>query len=434
MLDWREFARDPAIISKIEDLLLQRGVTAEQIKQLCDLAGRWLNTLTTLQGLQAERRQLAESTALHKRRGQPTDDLEEEGAAVRARIDDLEEKERELGHELNELGSNFPNLPAGDVPPGWDESGNQQVREWTPTGRSPIAEDSDANAKVVAHDELGKSIGMMDFTRAGQMSGPRFAVLSGALARLERALGQFMLDVHCREHGYTEYSLPLLVKETALFGTGQLPRFRDDQFRTQTGHWLIPTAEVPLVNLVAHSILAEDELPLRMAALTPCFRAEAGAAGRDTRGMIRQHQFWKVELVSITTPRQSRDEHERLTGCADTVLKRLELPFRVVLLCRGDMGFAATKTYDLEVWMPGQHAYREISSCSNCGDFQARRMRTRYRPAAGKKPRLVHTLNGSGVALGRCLIAVMENYQQPDGSILIPAALREYMDGQEFIK
>jgi seryl-tRNA synthetase len=278
------------------------------------------------------------------------------------------------------------------------------------------------------HDELGARLGM-DFERAAKLSGARFVVLWDQLARLERALVQFMLDLHTREHGYTEVAVPYLVRESALFGTGQLPKFGEDLFVTTAGLWLIPTAEVSLTNLVAGEILPESALPIRVTAATPCFRAEAGAAGRDTRGMIRQHQFDKVELVSITTPEGSRDEHERMTACAEEVLKRLGLPYRVVTLCSGDTGFAAAKTYDIEVWLPGQQRYREISSCSNCTDFQARRMNARYRPGDDGRPRFVHTLNGSGVAVGRALIAVLENYQQADGSILVPEALRPWMGG-----
>jgi seryl-tRNA synthetase len=277
--------------------------------------------------------------------------------------------------------------------------------------------------------DLGEALGLLDFEAAARMSGSRFTVLKGQLARLERALGQFMLDLQTGEHGYTEVSPPLLVRDEALFGTGQLPKFAEDQFHTTDGRWLIPTAEVSLTNLVREQITPEEELPLRLTALTPCFRSEAGASGRDTRGMIRQHQFQKVELVSITTPEQSQDEHERMVGCAETVLKRLELPFRTVLLCTGDMGFSARKTYDLEVWIPSEGRYREISSVSNCGDFQARRMDARTKAAGEKGTRFVHTLNGSGLAVGRALVAVMENYQDEGGRIAVPEALRPYTGG-----
>jgi seryl-tRNA synthetase len=274
----------------------------------------------------------------------------------------------------------------------------------------------------------------MDFARAGKLSGSRFVVLRGALARLERALGQFMLDLHTTEFGYTEVSPPLLVRDAALFGTSQLPKFAEDQFRTTEGYWLIPTAEVPLTNLVADEILDERTLPLRYTAWTPCFRSEAGAAGKDTRGMVRQHQFEKVELVSITRPEDSGAEHERMTKCAEEVLKRLGLAHRVVMLSTGDMGFAAQKTYDLEVWLPGQGTYREISSCSNCGAFQAQRMKARYRPAGGKGTLPVHTLNGSGLAIGRTLIAILENFQRHNGTVAVPAVLKPYMGGQEIIE
>jgi seryl-tRNA synthetase len=275
---------------------------------------------------------------------------------------------------------------------------------------------------------------MMDFARAGKLSGSRFVVLRGALARLERALGQFMLDLHTTEFGYTEISPPLLVRDEAVFGVGQLPKFAEELFRTTNDYWLIPTAEVPLTNLVAGEILDESALPLRYAAWTPCFRSEAGAAGKDTRGMIRQHQFEKVELVSITRPEDSAAEHDRMTACAEEVLNRLGLAYRVVLLSTGDMGFASQKTYDIEVWLPGQGTYREISSCSNCGAFQAQRMKARYRPAAGKGPLPVHTLNGSGLAIGRTLIAILENFQRHNGTVAIPAVLQPYIGGQEVIE
>ncbi|MDB5485554.1 MAG: seryl-tRNA synthetase [Tardiphaga sp.] len=325
--------------------------------------------------------------------------------------------------ELKTALAEIPNLPRDDVPDGSDEHGNVlhhvygKARSYAFTPKP--------------HDDLGEAMGLMDFEAAAKLSGARFVVLKKGLARLERALGQFMLDLHTDQHGYTEVNPPLLVRDEAMFGTAQLPKFEDDQFRAGTELWLIPTAEVPLTNLVRESILDENDLPLRMTALTPCFRAEAGAAGRDTRGMIRQHQFTKVELVSITTPEQSQAEHERMLSCAEEVLKKLDLHYRVMTLCTGDMGFASQKTYDIEVWMPGQGdggAYREISSCSVCGDFQARRMDARARAPDGK-PRFVHTLNGSGTAVGRALIAVMENYQEADGSISVPDVLRPYMGG-----
>ena len=328
----------------------------------------------------------------------------------------------------------IPNLPLDDVPEGVDEHGNVERHHFGARRNYAFT--------PKAHYDIGEALGFMDFEAAAKLSGARFVVLKKGLARLERAIGQFMLDLHTNEHGYTEVNPPLLVRDDAMFGTAQLPKFRDDQFAAGAigsegqGYWLIPTAEVPLTNLVRESILDEKELPLRMTALTPCFRAEAGAAGRDTRGMIRQHQFTKVELVSITTPEESKNEHERMLSCAEEVLRRLGLHYRVMTLCTGDMGFAAQKTYDIEVWMPGQGdggAYREISSCSVCGDFQARRMDARSRGPDGK-PRFVHTLNGSGTAVGRALIAVMENYQQEDGSIAVPDVLQPYMGGLKVVQ
>ncbi len=319
----------------------------------------------------------------------------------------------------------MPNLPADDVPDGPDETANRVLRH---EGEPPRF-----NFAPLAHEAIGERLGLMDFARAGKLSGSRFVVLKGALARMERALSQFMLDLHTREFGYVEVSPPLLVRDEAVFGTGQLPKSAEDMFRTTNGYWLIPTAEVPLSNLVADQIIGEDDLPLRFTAGTPSFRSEAGAAGKDTRGMIRQHQFMKVELVSITRPEDSPTEHERMTACAEEVLKRLGLAYRVLLLSTGDMGFAAQKTYDIEVWLPGQGAYREISSCSDCGAFQARRMQARYRPAAGRGTLPVHTLNGSGLAVGRTLIAILENFQREDGSVAVPSALQPYMAGQRII-
>ena len=330
------------------------------------------------------------------------------------------EDQAKLSAILRDLLSTLPNLPDDSVPPGEDEAGNVEVRRHGEPRRINAPKD---------HVDIGEGLGGMDFEAAARMSGARFVVLKGELARLERALGQFMLDMQTTEHGYTEVSPPLLVKDDALYGTGQLPKFSEDLFRTTADHWLIPTAEVSLTNIVREQILSEDELPLRMTALTPSFRSEAGASGRDTRGMIRQHQFYKVELVSITAPEDSDAEHERMTQCAEAVLKKLELPFRTMLLCSGDMGFGAAKTYDLEVWLPSQNTYREISSCSNCGDFQARRMDARARKAGEKGTRFVHTLNGSGLAVGRTLVAVLENYQQEDGSVAIPTVLQPYMGG-----
>ena len=332
----------------------------------------------------------------------------------------LEEEQKTLGAELDKELAQIPNMPLDDVPDGADASGNIE--------HHVVGKKRDYSFKPKQHFELGEALGMMDFELAAKLSGARFVVLQKSLARLERALGQFMLDVHTgKEHGYTEVNPPILVRDEVMFGTAQLPKFAEDQFRTTNDFWLIPTAEVPLTNLVRESIVEEVQLPMRLTACTPCFRAEAGAAGKDTRGMIRQHQFTKVELVSITTPEKSKEEHERMLACAEEVLKKLDLHYRVVTLCTGDMGFAAQKTYDIEVWLPGQNMFREISSCSVCGEFQARRMNARYRAKDGV--RHVHTLNGSGVAVGRALIAVMETYQDDKGAIVVPEALKPYMGG-----
>ncbi len=337
-----------------------------------------------------------------------------------------EDEERRLNEKLESYLAAIPNRPFDDVPQGNDENDNVEIRK---TGDIPQFDFAPKQ-----HFEIGENLGMMDFESAARLSGARFVVLKGALARLERALGQFMLDLHTGEHGYLEVQPPMLVRDEVMYGTAQLPKFADDQFHTDDGFWLIPTAEVPLTNLVREQILAGEQLPLRMSAYTQCFRKEAGSAGRDTRGMIRQHQFSKVEMVSITTPETSMDELERMTGCAEAVLEKLGLAYRVVVLCSGDMGFSARKTFDLEVWLPGQGEYREISSCSVCGDFQARRMQARYRPSGEKATRYVHTLNGSGVATGRALVAVLENYQQEDGSVVVPEVLKPYMGGIEVIK
>ncbi|MBB3264093.1 seryl-tRNA synthetase [Azospirillum sp. OGB3] len=388
-----------------------------------DLDSRRRAAQTQLQEMQARRNEAAKEIGLAKREGRDAQSLMDEMAQLKERLPQVEEEEKALGAELDGLLASIPNRPADDVPEGPDESANVEIRRWG---------EPKAIADAKQHFELGEALGLMDFEAASRMSGARFTVLKGGLARLERALADFMLDIHTGEHGYTEIAPPLMVRDNALFGTGQLPKFEEDLFRTGD-HYLIPTSEVPLTNLVNDQIVATEELPHRYTALTPCFRAEAGSAGRDTRGMIRQHQFWKVEMVSVTAPDQSEAEHLRMTQCAETILQRLGLPYRVVTLCTGDMGFSARKTYDIEVWLPGQNMYREISSCSNCGDFQARRMKARCRPKGEKQTQFVHTLNGSGVAVGRCLIAVLENYQQPDGSILVPEALRPYMRGLERI-
>lgn len=372
------------------------------------------------------------------------DRLKAEVESLKGDIAAAAEVENRVGKELRDLLAGLKSLAADDVPEGEDEAQNVEVSRWgTPREGGPAKD----------HADLGEALGLLDFEAAAKMSGARFAVLKGQLARLERAVGQFMLDLQTDKHGYLEVNPPLLVRDEAMFGTGQLPKFEEDLFLALDGaqakqtysidlveviagrRWLIPTAEVSLTNLVREQILPEDELatPIRMTALTPCFRAEAGSAGRDTRGLIRQHQFTKVEMVSITRPEDSEAEHERMVGCAEAVLQALELPYRKMLLCKGDMGFAAKKTYDLEVWLPSQNTYREISSCSNCGDFQARRMEARFKRAGEKKTEFVHTLNGSGLAVGRTLVAIMENYQQEDGSIAVPAVLQPYMGGLKVV-
>ena len=421
--------------------------------------------LTALQEAQARRN--AASKEVGKAKGAKDEALAAKLMAEVAHLKDIltagEEAEAKIGKDLQELLEVVPNLPRDDVPEGKDEHDNQEVRKVGTPGKFDFTPKQ--------HFELGEALGLMDFESATKVSGARFVFLKGALARMERAIGAFMLDTHTAAingamGGYTEVNPPLLVKDQAAYGTGNLPKFKDDLFFTgadadifqamgewadrldllnstnpkdralleklakrEAGFYLIPTAEVSLTNLVREQILDEDKLPIRMTACTPCFRSEAGSAGRDTRGMIRQHQFTKVELVSVTTPEQSLAEHERMTGCAEEILKRLGLPFRTMLLCTGDMGFASQKTYDIEVWLPGQDTYREISSCSVCGDFQARRMNSRYKPKGAKDTRFVHTLNGSGLAVGRTLVAILENYQQADGSIVIPEVLRPYMGG-----
>ncbi|MBB3645783.1 seryl-tRNA synthetase [Rhizobium sp. BK619] len=359
--------------------------------------------------------------ALSQKNAELAEKLKAEVAELKALLPVVEEEDRQLTAELNDALSRIPNIPFDDVPVGKDEHDNVVTRT--------VGEKPRWNHTPKEHFEIGEGLGYMDFERAAKLSGSRFTVLTGPLARLERALGQFMIDLHTREHGYTEVSSPLMVRAEAVFGTGSLPKFEEDLFKTTDGRYLIPTAEVTLTNLVREEILDQEKLPLRFTALTPSFRSEAGSAGRDTRGMLRQHQFWKCELVSITDAESAVAEHERMTACAEEVLKRLGLHFRTMTLCTGDMGFGSRKTYDLEVWLPGQNAFREISSCSVCGDFQARRMNARYRGKDDKSNRFVHTLNGSGTAVGRCLIAVLENYLNEDGSVTIPDVLLPYMGG-----
>jgi seryl-tRNA synthetase len=472
MLDIRWIRENPEAL----DRALQNRGQEPAAEQLIALDEARRAAIQKLQDAQTQRNAVSKEIgqAKAKKDEARAHALMEEVAQLKDAIKAGEEVEKAATKALDDALAMVPNVPADEVPVGPDEKANKEIRSWGE--RRDIA-------AAKEHFELGEALGQMDFETAARLSGSRFVVLKGQLARMERALGQFMLDLHTQEHGYTEVQPPILVKDDALFGTAQLPKFERDQFATRVtlseeeleaavaeaarevladydkvsveflraaiaagqsvektrALWLIPTAEVPLTNLVRESIVSEEELPLRFTALTPCFRSEAGSAGRDTRGMLRQHQFDKVELVSITTAEQSREEHERMTTCAEEVLKQLDLAYRVVVLSTGDMGFAAQKTYDLEVWLPGQKAYREISSCSVCGDFQARRMQARYRPkgpSAGSgqaQPRLVHTLNGSGVAVGRALIAVMEAYQNQDGSITVPDVLRPYMGGLERI-
>jgi seryl-tRNA synthetase len=396
--------------------LARRGITSKSHEILTlDASNRAV--LTELQQLQSERNALAKSFAEAKRNNLSTDLIAQQSEKLKSAIADNEKKAREYDEKLHEILSSLPNLPAVDVPDGDLEENHKEVLKWGAIKNFSFTPKQ--------HYELGENLGLMDFENAVKTSGARFVLLKGKLSRLERAISQFMLDEHTQNFGYVEVTPPLLVNDASMFGTGQLPKFREDQFQTTHGLWLIPTAEVSLTNIVAQNSLALDSLPIRYTAYTPCFRAEAGAAGRDTRGMIRNHQFTKVELVSVTTPDESDAEHERMTNAAENILQKLNLPYRKLVLCAGDFGFCAKKTYDLEVWLPGANAYREISSCSNCGDFQARRMNSKYRNADGKLA-FVHTLNGSGLAVGRTLVAVLENYQEADGSISIPEVLRPY--------
>ncbi len=463
-----KWIRDNAIL--FDEGLRKRGQEAVS-SMLLSLDDERKRLVATAQGLQEARN--AASKAIGQAMAQKdmarAETLKAEVAGTKDRIAAAEAEQKHIEAELSTRLAAIPNVPLADVPVGADEHGNVEYRRHGVVPNTPASHQ---------HFEIGEALGGMDFETAGKLSGSRFVVLKGQIARLQRAIGQFMLDMHVTEHGYTEIDPPLLVRDEIMFGTAQLPKFYDDQFtasrmrareelleaalkdlnptirkRAESGDmdalqvvrdliaqapmredlWLVPTAEVPLTNLVRESILSEEELPLRFTALTPCFRAEAGAAGRDTRGMLRQHQFSKVELVSITAPEKSLEEHERMLACAEKVLKKLDLHFRVMTLCSGDMGFAAQRTYDIEVWLPGQQTYREISSCSVCGEFQARRMSARFREKGGAV-RHVHTLNGSGVAVGRALIAVIENYQQANGSIAIPAALQPYMGGAKLIE
>lgn len=423
MHDIKAIRDNPDVFDRQWSAKGRSGAAAEAVKLDAQLRA----AQTALQEAQAKRNESSKLIGQAKAKKD-----EAEAARLMAEVEALKgvmataaEEEALVGGKLKDLLASLPNIPAPEVPAGEDEGGNVEQRRWGDASKLPAGR---LNAPK-DHVDLGAALGGMDFEAAARMSGARFVVLKKEIARLERAIGQFMLDLQTVEHGYTEISPPLLVRDEALFGTGQLPKFADDLFHTSDDRWLIPTAEVSLTNIVREQLVAEEELPMRLTALTPSFRAEAGSAGRDTRGMIRQHQFYKVELVSITTPDQSEAEHQRMVECAEAVLKKLELPFRTMLLCTGDMGFGARKTYDLEVWLPSQNMYREISSCSNCGDFQARRMDARFRKTGEKGGHFVHTLNGSGLAVGRTLVAVLENYQDEAGRIHIPAALQPYMGG-----
>jgi seryl-tRNA synthetase len=400
----------------------QIKITAKKITALYNEKAK---ITTQIQELQSERNSLAKEIGGLRKSGQNADELMEKSKKINEKIGDLEDKiSNDENDKLTKISITLPNLLDDVVPYGESENDNVEIRRFI----EPIKFDF----KPKQHFELGEEIEQMDFKQTVKISGARFTSLFGDLAKLERALSHFMLDI-ATEFGYTEVSLPYLTKANAMFGTGQLPKFGEDSFVTENGFWLIPTGEVPLTNMANDKIFEEKELPIRMTTYTPCFRSEAGSAGKDTRGMLRQHQFKKVELVSFTTEDKSEEEHERMTSIAEEVLKRLKIPFRTILKCSEDTGFTATKTYDLEAWLPGQNTYREISSCSNCKDFQARRMKGRYRPENGGKTKFIHTLNGSSLAVGRTIIAVMENYQQKDGSIQVPEILIPYMSGQKVI-
>jgi seryl-tRNA synthetase len=418
MHDIKAIRQDPAAFDKA---MKRRGLEP-QSGAILKLDEERRAVQTRLQAIQSERNEKSKQIGMVKGKGGDATDLMNAVASLKEEMAALEEQEKGLADQLHEKLSSLPNVQALDIPDGEDESANKELRKWGEPKRH--------NGTPKDHTEIGEALGMMDFETAAKMSGSRFVLLHSGIARLERALAQLMLDTHTQEHGYTEVSPPLMVNDATMFGTGQLPKFREDQFQTTRGDWLVPTAEVPLTNIVAECIIEEDYLPRRYTAFTPCFRQEAGAAGKDTKGMIRQHQFYKVEMVSITRAEDSEAEHQRMTECAENILKKLELPFRTIVLCTGDAGFSSYKTYDIEVWLPGQERYREISSCSNCWDFQARRMNARYRAKGEKNTKFVHTLNGSGLAVGRALIAVLENYYDPaDGGVFVPKALQPYMGG-----
>ena len=376
--------------------------------------------LTKLQNLQNERNILSKNIGLKKSKGEDASKDMQSVSEIKSSITSFQEKSDSIHNKITKMLETIPNMPSEDTPIGTDENSNQLIKEYGKIKNFTFEPNQ--------HDVLGFNLGMMDFNKAAEISGSRFVILKDKLALLERALSNFMLNIHTQEHGYIEVNPPTLVKDNALYGTGQLPKFSEDLFHTTSGHWLIPTSEVPLTNIVCNEIIGKESLPLRYTSLTSCFRSEAGSAGQDTKGMIRLHEFKKVELVSIVEPSESVKEHERMLNCAEEILIKLELPYRIVILCSGDLGFSATKTYDIEVWLPSQNKYREISSISNCGDFQAKRMKARYR-SSEKDIEALHTLNGSGVAVGRALLAILENYQNEDGSINIPKVLRPYMNG-----
>lgn len=422
MHDIKAIRQDPAAF----DAAMKRRKLEAQSPAILSLDEQRRALQTELQTLQNNRNAKSKEIGAIKGKGGDASAIMDEVTAIKDQMTALEEKERDLAAKLQDILSSLPNIQASDIPDGADEEDNVEVRK--------VGEPKKLNSETPDHVAIGEALGMMDFERAAKMSGSRFVILTAGIARLERALAQFMLDTHTNEHGYTEVSPPVLVNDKTMFGTGQLPKFRDDQFQTTRGDWLVPTAEVPLTNIVADEIVEEESLPRRYTAFTPCFRQEAGAAGKDTKGMIRQHQFYKVEMVSIVKPEDSEAEHQRMTQCAENILKKLDIPFRTIVLCTGDAGFTSYKTYDIEVWLPGQNRYREISSCSNCQDFQARRMNARFRPKGEKDTKFLHTLNGSGLAVGRTLIAVLENYYDPtDGGVFVPEALKPYMGGLEKI-
>ena len=423
MLDMK-WVRDHA--DEVAAMLANRNYTFP-LEKFVELDSMRRDALLEAEALKERRNAGAKEVGIKKKAGQNADDLMEEMRLIGEKVKELDDKTNTIQAELDDLAMRLPNRPHGSVPVGADENDNVEIRRH--------GKPREFTFEPKAHWDLGEPLGIMDFEKGVQLAESRFTVLKGAGARLERALMNFMLDLHTTKHGFTEIAPPILVNTATMSGTGQLPKFAEDLYRCANDDlWLIPTAEVPLTNLHAGEIMNETDLPKYYCAFTPCFRREAGSYGRDMRGMLRQHQFDKVEMVKLSTPENSYDELEHMTNCAEKVLQLLGIPYRVICLCTGDMGFGAAKTYDIEVWLPSQNCYREISSCSNCEDFQARRMGTKYRPASGGKPRFVHTLNGSGIAIGRCLIAIMENFQNEDGSITVPEALRHYAGGLETVK